>query len=81
MNIKRIIRKYKYLIRAMLNKDATQLSWDRGTNFGDAINPILIEKLFTKKVLWVNREYYPQDYIMCIGSILQNATSNAIIWG
>lgn len=81
MNIKTFIRKYKYKIRDFFNKDAINLSWDRGTNFGDAINPILINKITNKKVLWVNREYYTDEYLMCIGSILQKATSTAIIWG
>lgn len=81
MNIKRLIRKYKYKIRDFFNKGTINLSWDRGTNFGDAINPILINKITNKKVLWVNREYYTGEYLMCIGSILQKATSNAMIWG
>jgi len=81
MNIKRFIRKYKYLIKDVFTQDALKVSWDRGTNFGDAINPILLEKIFNKKVLWVNREYYPNNYLMSIGSILQKSTSNALVWG
>jgi len=81
MNIKKFIRKYKYKIKDLFSYNIIKVSWDRGTNFGDAVNPILIEGLFNKKVWWVHRDYYPNDYIMCIGSILQKATSNAIIWG
>jgi len=68
-------------MKDILDPHSIKVSWDRGTNFGDAINPILIETLFNKKVRWINREYYPGIYIMCIGSILQKANSNALIWG
>ena len=81
MSLKRILRKYKYIIRDFFNKDALSVSWDRGYNFGDALNPILLNKLTNKKILWVNRVYYPKPYIMCIGSILQKATSDSLIWG
>ncbi len=81
MSLKKSIRKYKYLIKDLFTKDKLKVSWDRGTNFGDAINPILIQQLFNQKVAWVSRDYYPKTYLMCIGSILQKATSNSIIWG
>lgn len=80
-NIKFIIRKIKYILKDFFYKDYIKLSWDKGTNFGDAINPILVEKLTHKKVCWVHRLYYHKTYLMCIGSILQKANSNAIIWG
>jgi pyruvyltransferase len=79
--IKIIIRGLKYRVKDLFYKDYIKLSWDQGTNFGDAINPILIEKIFNKKVCWVHHLYYPKTYLMGIGSILQKANSNAIIWG
>jgi len=79
--IKKFTRKYKYKLRTFLNKEAINLAWDRGTNFGDAVNPILIENITKKKILWCNPKYFPSDYLMAIGSILQKATSNALIWG
>lgn len=81
MKIKKFIRKNKYKIRDIFNKNAIKLSWAVGTNFGDAINPILINKITKKKVLWVNPKHYKNDYLMCIGSRIRKATSNALIWG
>lgn len=57
-----------------------KVSWDRGTNFGDAFNPFLLEVLVGRKVRWVNYNY-SSEHLMCAGSILHKANSNAIIWG
>jgi pyruvyltransferase len=50
-------------------------------NFGDAINPLLIGKLSNLKVLFVNPKYYHYEHLLAIGSILQTANSNSIVWG
>lgn len=81
MNLKKIVREFKYKVRDFFNQDAINVSWDKGTNFGDALNPILLNKLTNKKILWVNRNYYNRNYLMCIGSILQKANSNTLVWG
>lgn len=81
MGLKRKIREFKYKIRDFFNGNAINVSWDKGTNFGDALNPILLNKITNKKILWVNRNYYNRSYLMCIGSILQKANSNTLVWG
>lgn len=50
-------------------------------NFGDAINPLLIESLSGKKTLRISPEYYKKPHIFAIGSILQLANKHTIIWG
>jgi pyruvyltransferase len=57
------------------------LYWDKGTNFGDAIGQIVVEHVLNKKTMWVDRKYYPYPYLMSIGSILQKANENSIVWG
>jgi len=57
------------------------MSWDRGTNFGDAINPILISRLISKDIIWVDYKYYPFEHLIAIGSVLQKANKNSLIWG
>ncbi len=82
MSIKKTIRKLKYIVKDLfIDKDAIRMSWDQGTNFGDAFNPYLIKALTNRNVVWVNRKYYHKPYLMSIGSILQKSTSNALVWG
>ncbi len=64
----------------MIYTSHIKVSWDRGTNFGDAFNPFLLEMLVGRKVRWVNYNY-SREYLMCAGSILHKANSNAIVWG
>ena len=79
--MKYILRVVKYKLLNILYKNYLKVYWDKGTNFGDAFNPYLISMLSCKKVFWVHRNYYPNEYIMSIGSILQKANKNAIVWG
>lgn len=82
MSIKKIIRKLKYIVKDLfIDKNVIRMSWDQGTNFGDAFNPYLIKNLTNQSILWVNRKYYHKPYLMSIGSILQKSTSNALVWG
>jgi len=82
MSIKKTIRKLKYIVKDLfIDKDTIRMSWDQGTNFGDAFNPYLIKALTNRNVVWVNRKYYHKPYLMSIGSILQKSTSNALVWG
>lgn len=81
MNIRRIIKSLKYYFKYFRYKNAICVAWDRGTNFGDAINPILINKLFNCNVVWVDYKYFPFKYLVAIGSVLQKANKNSLIWG
>lgn len=82
VNFKTQFRKLKYIIKGFFDNDKRiKMYWDRGTNFGDAFNPYLIELLSERDVSWVDRRYYHKSYLMSIGSILQKANKNSIIWG
>lgn len=51
-------------------------------NFGDVINPILLQKLSDKKVRYVGKpKYYKKTNILAIGSILHLASKDSIVWG
>lgn len=81
MEIKRIFKSLKYYFKYFYYKDKICLAWDKGTNFGDAINPILISKLFNSDVVWVDYKYFPFKYLIAIGSVLQKSNKNSFIWG
>jgi pyruvyltransferase len=51
-------------------------------NFGDALNPILIEKISQKKVIWT-ATHVDSTHVkyMVIGSILQWADDRTMVWG
>jgi pyruvyltransferase len=52
-------------------------------NFGDALNPFLLQRLCGVKAHWIHPDHwyrYPRFY-MCIGSILGRAKPNTIVWG
>ena len=52
-------------------------------NFGDILNPVIIKRLIGRNVdiHSVNSKYYRKTYLMAIGSILQRANKQAIVWG
>jgi pyruvyltransferase len=76
-----MVKSFKYYFKYFKYKSSICLAWDKGTNFGDAINPILINKLFNCKVMWVDYKYFPFKYLVGIGSVLQKANKNSFIWG
>ncbi|NVK36727.1 MAG: polysaccharide pyruvyl transferase family protein [Gammaproteobacteria bacterium] len=76
--IKKTIRKCQYVF---LSKSSLKVDWVREKNFGDVLNPILVEKLSRVKVQHVVPRYYDGEYLSVIGSILERANSNTIVWG
>jgi len=51
-------------------------------NWGDDINPILIEKISSKTVIPYQFSWFKHQHYLCIGSIIQwYSDKNAIIWG
>lgn len=59
------------------------LTWFKsnyGNNWGDALNPILINKISNKEVKWIDFEEDIPKYL-CIGSILEFSLPNTIVWG
>ena len=78
-----IYRKLLYIIDILSkNKNySLKLFWFKNTqNFGDSLNPILINTLTGKKVEWV-KSYSPKEHYITIGSILESATKDTIVWG
>lgn len=80
--IKNIIRKTLYLYYDLFysEKDTVKMMY-YPFNFGDAINPIIVKELSNKKILKINPNFYKKDHLLVIGSILQMANKNSIIWG
>lgn len=66
------------------NKYLAKKKWD---NFGDALVPLLIEKISGKKVKWAptdeksNKIIKKAKVYLAIGSILEQAGPNNIVWG
>lgn len=62
------------------SKHLENKNWD---NFGDAIVPVLIEKMSQKKVQWSNKQtkHSLKKVYLTIGSILEHASKNNIVWG
>lgn len=89
IKIKRALRKLgffqnDYKIFWSSNKYLAGKNWD---NFGDALVPYLIEKISNKNVVWTrlkasNSKFkIPRKVYVVIGSILEQANSNTIVWG
>lgn len=58
-----------------------KLFWLKRTqNFGDSLNPILLSKLTGKKIQWI-KSYSPETHYLMMGSILDAATKDTIVWG
>ncbi len=61
--------------------DILKAFWLKRTqNFGDSLNPILLNELSGKPVQWV-KSYSPELHYITIGSILESATKDTIVWG
>jgi pyruvyltransferase len=71
----------KALKKARKNKQAYQRIryFNTVANWGDHINPYIIEKMTGKTVL--QSTFGWTEHLLAIGSILRNANQNSIIWG
>lgn len=58
-------------------KSAIKLRWAKFNNWGDTLNPVLIQKISSRPVEYVSNN---PDYL-CVGSVLQWAKYNTTIWG
>lgn len=80
--IKQWIRTIQYIYLDTFYPDAIKLFWHRSmNNFGDILNPVLIHELTGKQVVWVNSKSYPKENYLVIGSILESASTQTIVWG
>lgn len=50
-------------------------------NFGDILNPIVVEYLTGKKTKRIATAYTNKTHLLGIGSILNRANKNSIVWG
>ncbi len=57
--------------------------WDFENNWGDKVNPYIVEKLTTKKVISSNSifNFLNKPEILGVGSIIVGDLSNYVIWG
>lgn len=80
LNLKRKL-KYKIQDYRVQSQSSIKLFWwNEEHNFGDALNTVLAKKLTDNEIEWVPATY-SSEYFMSIGSVLQEANKNAIIWG
>ncbi|NBP59126.1 hypothetical protein EBU71_21755, partial [bacterium] len=60
--------------------NATWFKSKFGNNWGDALNPVLINKISNKYVNYVDFEQDVSKFL-CIGSILEFSLPNTVVWG
>ena len=76
-----LYRKLYTLLNTSHRDAAVKLFWFKNTqNFGDSLNPILLQTLTGKPVKWV-KFYTPEQHYISIGSILETATKDTVVWG
>jgi len=74
--------KYVVMDAIYTDRNSVKVFWYKSIqNFGDSINPILIELLTGKKAVWVNPLYYRKKHVLPVGSILSTANSHSVVWG
>ena len=79
---KKVDGNLRYGFLYYFDKSSLKIFWWNGShNFGDALNPILIQRLSAKKISWVNPLFYRHKNYLVIGSILAAANKSSIIWG
>lgn len=74
-----MIESLKRLGRHIIFANRLAMYWDKGTNWGDALNPVLVEHLSRKKVRFAAGP--ERNKYMAIGSILQKADGRTEVWG
>jgi pyruvyltransferase len=74
--------KYFVMDAIYTDRNSVKVFWYKSIqNFGDSINPILIQLLTGKKAVWVNPLYYSRKHVLAVGSILSTANSHSVVWG
>ncbi|MDD2367685.1 MAG: polysaccharide pyruvyl transferase family protein [Sulfuricurvum sp.] len=88
-NIKKLLKiiktnsnRIKYRINDILKPNALRAYWYSDVyNFGDAINPLVIQHFSHKDVTKVEPFLYNKQHYFVIGSILGRVNKNSIVWG
>jgi len=83
---KGVYRRFKgylqHLVIYLFDKSSLKVFWwDESHNFGDALNPLLINMLSGKKVSIIDPIFYRHENYLVIGSILAAANKYSVIWG
>ena len=69
----------KRALKAAVYRKYVHSFWSKTANWGDALNPVLIEMLSGRKARFsVDPE---MDKFMVVGSILQHADARTVVWG
>lgn len=80
--IKRSIRRIQYSFNDILYPDAIKMDYAvKKNNFGDILNPIVIEYFTNKKTTRVATVYSKKQHLLGIGSILNRANKHSVVWG
>lgn len=80
--LRKIKRKIQYALYHFFYRSSIKAYWyENNHNFGDILNPLFIQKLSDKKAIWINPDLYHYKNYLIIGSILDRANSNSVIWG
>lgn len=80
--IKKSIRSLEYFFQDLFLKKSIPVDYSaQQNNFGDILNPIIVEYVSGLKVKKVASKYYTKRYLMAIGSILHRANKKALVWG
>ncbi|WP_081212172.1 polysaccharide pyruvyl transferase family protein [Salegentibacter sediminis] len=81
-HIKKSIRRFQYSINDLIYPNAIKIDYAvKKNNFGDILNPIVVEYLTDKKTKRVATAYTNKTHLLGIGSILNRANKNSIVWG
>jgi len=75
-----VLRELQYALNKLIFPNALSLDWDNTLNFGDRINPFILSKLTSKRVVLDQSRY--RKRFTCIGSILDRTyVDNTVVWG
>ena len=77
-----LYQKLKHIIKDVFIVNGIRVDWFPGKyNFGDVLNPILLQYLTNHKIVNVRTNYYNKEHLIAIGSILDRATKHSLVWG
>jgi len=80
--LRTIKRKLRYASYHFLYRSSIKAYWyENNHNFGDILNPIFIQILSGRNVIWIDPEQYRYTNYIVIGSILDKVNQYSIVWG
>lgn len=80
--IKKIVHGSRYFLLKQIFPQHILVDWSkRLNNFGDILNPHIIEYFSSKKIINVRSDYCQSEHMLAIGSVLDRANKNSIVWG